>query len=108
MLAGRAANPLAPHPQPARLSRQTANGTNPVSAYLLKRQLTLHGVSLDGVRADRVLGEALASGADPLHLIAIFRLSEATALKYATLTRRLLAPGDREAALKARPPHSQR
>ncbi|MET9859435.1 hypothetical protein ABZY93_08885 [Streptomyces smyrnaeus] len=47
------------------LSRQTANGTGPVSRYFLKRQLTLRGVSLDRVRADRVLGEALASGADP-------------------------------------------
>lgn len=72
------------------VSRQTANGTDPVSAYFLKRQLTLHGVSLDRVRADRVLGEALATGADPLHLTAIFDLSETTAVKYAGLARRFL------------------
>ncbi len=78
------------------VSRQTANGTSPVSAYFLKRQFTLHGVSLDRVRADRVLGEALASGADPLHLTAIFDLSETTAVKYATLARQLLAVGGHE------------
>ncbi|MEU2250961.1 hypothetical protein [Streptomyces sp. NPDC019224] len=72
------------------VSRQTTNGTSPVSAYFLKRQLTLHGVSLDRIRADRVFGEALATGADPLHLTAIFDLSETTAVKYATLARQLL------------------
>ncbi|MEU7598669.1 hypothetical protein AB0B79_37490 [Streptomyces sp. NPDC039022] len=74
------------------VSRQTANGTGPVSTYFLKRQLTLHGVSLDRVRADRVLGEAIATGADPLHLTAVFDLSETTAVKYAILARQLLVP----------------
>ncbi|AEW95138.1 MULTISPECIES: hypothetical protein [Streptomycetaceae] len=72
------------------VSRQTANDTGPISPYFLKRQLTVHGVSLDRVRADRVLGEALATGADPLHLTAIFDLSETTAVKYAALARQLL------------------
>ncbi|MFE4915492.1 hypothetical protein ACFRCX_28725 [Streptomyces sp. NPDC056652] len=72
------------------LSRQTANGTSPVSAYFLNRQLTPHGVSPDRVRAGRVLGEALATGADPLHLTAIFGLSETTAVKYAPLARQRL------------------
>ncbi|WP_327415338.1 site-specific integrase [Streptomyces sp. NBC_01233] len=90
------------------VSRQTANGTDPVSAYFLKRQLTLHGVSLDRVRVDRVLGEALATGADPLRLTAIFNLSETTAVKYATLARRLLTPANHEAEPKDRPPRSQR
>ncbi|MCI3929203.1 hypothetical protein [Streptomyces sp. AN091965] len=67
------------------VSRQTANGTGPVSTYFLKRQLTLNGVSLDRIRVDRVLGEALATGADPLHLTTVFGLSETTATKYASL-----------------------
>ncbi len=50
----------------------------PVSTYFLKRQLTLHGVSFDRVRADRVLSEALATGADPVHLSTLFDLSETT------------------------------
>ncbi|MGY4969652.1 hypothetical protein ACWGCC_10530 [Streptomyces nigrescens] len=49
------------------VSQQTAGTTRPVSTYFLKRQLTLQGVSLQRIRADRVLGEALATGADPLH-----------------------------------------
>ncbi|MEV8391799.1 MULTISPECIES: type I-E CRISPR-associated endonuclease Cas1e [unclassified Streptomyces] len=57
---------------------------------VLRRQLTLYGVSLDRVRADRVLGEALATGVDPLHLTAIFDLAESTAAKYAALARQLL------------------
>ncbi len=85
------------------VSRQTANGTGPVSAHFLRRQLTMHGVSLDRVRADRVLGEALATGADPLHLAAIFDISETTAVRYATLARRLLAPAELEAGLAESP-----
>ncbi|MEU1482815.1 hypothetical protein [Streptomyces sp. NPDC005752] len=72
------------------VSRQTALGTGPVSAHFLRHQLTKHGVSLDRVRADRVLGEALATGADPLHLAAIFDISETTAVRYAVLARQLL------------------
>ncbi|MGC0422766.1 hypothetical protein [Embleya sp. AB8] len=72
------------------VSQQTAGTTRPVSNYFLKRQLTLHGVSLARIRADRVLGEALATGADPLHLTVLFDLSPATAVKYAELARRLL------------------
>lgn len=90
------------------VSRQTANGTDPVSAYFLKRQLTLDGVSLDRVRADRVLGEALATGADPLHLTAIFNLSETTAVKYAILARQLITPADHGAEPKDGHPRSQR
>ncbi|MEW1674868.1 hypothetical protein AB0O47_16705 [Streptomyces noursei] len=72
------------------VSRQTALGTGPVSAHFLRHQLTMYGVSLDRVRADRVLGEALATGADPMHLAAIFDISETTAVRYATLARQFL------------------
>ncbi|MFF3019442.1 hypothetical protein [Streptomyces sp. NPDC057939] len=72
------------------VSQQTAGTTHPVSNYFLKRQLTLHGVGLARIRSDRVLGEALATGADPLHLTVLFDLSPATAVKYAELARRLL------------------
>lgn len=48
------------------------------------------GASLGRVRADRVLGKALATGADPPHLTASFDLSETTAVTYATLARQLL------------------
>ncbi|WP_180985998.1 hypothetical protein [Streptomyces sp. CB02959] len=46
--------------------------------------------SLDRIHADRVLGEAIATRADPLHLTVLFDLSPATATKYAQLARPLL------------------
>ncbi|MET9359186.1 hypothetical protein ABZY14_40765 [Streptomyces sp. NPDC006617] len=86
------------------LSRVSANGTGPVSPYFLKRQLTLHGVSLDRVRANRVLGEALATGADPIHLTTLFDLSETTAVKYTILARQLLfEPSGQEPNPKPQP-----
>jgi hypothetical protein len=49
------------------VSRISALGTRPVSPdYLDKHQL--HGISLEHIRRDRILQEALATGADPLHL----------------------------------------
>ena len=44
----------------------------------------LRGVQLEQIRGDRVLKEALAAGADPLHLTAVFHLSLATATATAT------------------------
>ncbi|MEV5510707.1 hypothetical protein [Streptomyces orinoci] len=40
----------------------------------MERRLTLRGVSLARIRADPVLGEAFATGADPLHLGVLFDL----------------------------------
>jgi integrase len=49
------------------ISRISALGTGPVSpVYLDKHQL--RGISLERIRRDRILQEALATGADPLHL----------------------------------------
>jgi hypothetical protein len=49
------------------VSRISALGTGPVSPdYLDKHQL--HGISLERIRRDRSLHEALATGAGPLHL----------------------------------------
>lgn len=73
------------------VSQQSANGTAPVSTYFLKKHLTLRGVSLHCVRSDRVLHEALTSGADPLRLAVVFGLHPTTATKYAELARRILA-----------------
>ena len=54
------------------VSRISALGTRPVSPdYLDKHQL--HGISLEHIRRDRILHEALATGADPLHLALVFQ-----------------------------------
>ncbi|MEV0227133.1 hypothetical protein [Streptomyces sp. NPDC050704] len=39
-------------------------------------------ISLDRLRQDRILEEALASGADPLHLGHLFSLGAKTSLRY--------------------------
>ncbi|TQM11002.1 hypothetical protein FB558_3532 [Pseudonocardia kunmingensis] len=72
------------------VSTVTATGTAPVSDYYLSWHLLLRGVQLEQVRGDRVLQEALAVRADPLHLAAVFHLSSATAIAYADIARSLL------------------
>jgi hypothetical protein len=72
------------------VSAVTATGTAPVSDYYLSWHLLLRGVQLEQIRGDRVLHEALAVRADPLHLAAMFHLSTATAIAYADIARSLL------------------
>jgi integrase len=72
------------------VSAVTATGTAAVSDYYLSWHLLLRGVQLEQIRADRVLHEALAVRADPLHLAAMFHLSTATAIAYADIARSLL------------------
>jgi hypothetical protein len=65
--------------------------TTPVSTFTFRK--TLRGqdaATLEQLRVDRQLDEALASGADPLHLAALFGLDEKTAIRYATAARALL------------------
>ena len=55
------------------VSRISALGTGPVSPdYLDKHQP--RGVCLEHIRRDRILHEALATGADPLHLSLVFNI----------------------------------
>ena len=71
------------------VSRISALGTGPVSAdYLDKHQL--HGISLEQIRRDRILAEALATGADPLHLALAFNIDHTNAMAYANAARNLL------------------
>ena len=72
------------------VSAVTATGTAPISDYYLSWHLLLRGVQLEQIRGDRVLHEALAVRADPLHLAAVFHLSSATAIAYADIARSLL------------------
>jgi integrase len=72
------------------ISRVSALGTGPVSAdYLGKHQL--RGMSLDHIRRDRILQEALATGADPLHLSLVFNIDHTNAMTYANAARNLLS-----------------
>src|SRR5713101_4308328 len=48
------------------ISGKTALGTEPVSKSYINCQLRRHGVSVERIRRDRVLHEALTAGPDPL------------------------------------------
>ena len=49
-----------------------------------------NGFSIDRIRADRILHEALTAGPDPLHLTLVFNIDHSTALRYATVAEHLL------------------
>ncbi|MCP2290797.1 hypothetical protein [Nocardia amikacinitolerans] len=72
------------------VSKESALRTGPVSATFLQnlRGLT---ATLERLRIDRHLEEALACGADPLHLSVVFGLSDTTALRWATNAHQLLS-----------------
>ena len=72
------------------ISEKTALATGPVSRSYLNWNLQRHGVSIERIRRDRVLHEALAARADPLHLALVFGLSHTTASKYALIACDLL------------------
>jgi integrase len=71
------------------INGQTAPGTGPVSPEWLT---SLRGLpaTLDRLRIDRQLEEALTHGADPLHLAAVFGIDDSTAIRYAVSARQLL------------------
>jgi len=46
--------------------------------------------TLERLRVDRQLEEALTCGGDPLHLAAVFGIDDTTAIRYAAIARQLL------------------
>jgi hypothetical protein len=71
------------------VSKESALRLGPVSAAFIQNLRGLPA-NLERLRIDRQLDEALASGADPLHLSAVFGMAEQTAIRYATNARQLL------------------
>ena len=71
------------------ISKRSALGTGPVSAPWI-RDLRGLPATLDRLRIDRQLEEALACDADPLHLAAVFGMDTSTAIRYATNARHLM------------------
>jgi hypothetical protein len=68
------------------INAQTALGTGPASRTWVNSALRGHTATIEALRADRQLEEALATGADPLHLAATFGLDPGTAVRYAPAT----------------------
>ena len=75
------------------INNQTAMTTRPVSENWLTSSFRGLGVTLEQLRVDRQLDEALTAGPDPLHLAAVFGVGDETAIRYASAARHLLASG---------------
>ncbi|WP_051047488.1 MULTISPECIES: tyrosine-type recombinase/integrase [Nocardia] len=73
------------------ISKETALRTGPVSTAFLPN---LRGMTatLERLRIDRKLEEALACGADPLHLLVMFGITGTNAVRWATNARQLADP----------------
>jgi hypothetical protein len=71
------------------VSQRSALGAGPVSAPWI-RELRGLPATLERLRIDRQLEEALACDADPLHLAAVFGMDTSTAIRYATNARHLM------------------
>jgi hypothetical protein len=72
------------------VSARTAVGLGPVSLPWANQILRGLPATLERLRIDRQLEEALTHRADPLHLAVVFDLDESTAIRYAASARRLL------------------
>lgn len=72
------------------ISRQSATNLGPVSAPWIGRVLRGLPATLERLRIDRQLEEALTHRADPLHLAVVFGIDESTAVRYAANARQLL------------------
>jgi hypothetical protein len=74
------------------VTERTAHGDQAASPYWLRSHFKGTGLTLNRIRMDRQLEEALTHGPDPLHLTAVFGISERAAINYAKLGRQLLQP----------------
>lgn len=73
------------------VNTKTVLNTGPVSGPFVRFGLGRNGFSIDRIRADRILHEALTAGPDPLHLTLVFNIEHSTALRYATVAEHLLS-----------------
>jgi len=72
------------------INQQTAMTTRAVSENWLTETCRGLTATLERLRVDRQLEEALTCGADPLHLAAVFGIDDTTAIRYAAIARQLL------------------
>jgi hypothetical protein len=73
------------------INKQTALETAPISGVSVSAALRGQTATLERLRVDRQLEEALVHGPDPLHLAEVFGLAEKAAIRYADSARALLA-----------------
>ncbi|MFG1967397.1 hypothetical protein [Nonomuraea sp. NPDC049028] len=78
------------------INQLSALGTGPVSKIYFAKSLRGQAATLERLRVDRQLEEALTHGPDPLRLAAVFGLDPKTAIRYAENASVLLATGAEE------------
>jgi hypothetical protein len=75
------------------INQATAGGLQPVSRSYVQAAMRRAGITAQQLRAARLLGEAEASGGDPLQLTHLFGISDPTAIRYCTELNDATAPG---------------
>ncbi|MDQ6614331.1 MAG: hypothetical protein M3083_06215 [Actinomycetota bacterium] len=72
------------------VTQQTALGHGPAGRLWVTDAVRGLTATLEALRVDRQLDEALTHGPDPLHLAAVFGIDDKTAIRYADAARQLL------------------
>ena len=72
------------------ITQQTALEVGPAGKLWTTKAVRGLAATLERLRVDRQLEEALTHGPDPLHLATVFGIDEKTAIRYATAARQLL------------------
>ncbi|WP_190813401.1 site-specific integrase [Saccharopolyspora pogona] len=72
------------------IAQQTAIEVGPVGKLWVTKAVRNLTGTLERLRADRQLEEALTHGPDPLHLAVVFGIDDKTAIRYAAAARQLL------------------
>ncbi|MER5277194.1 hypothetical protein ABT025_15730 [Streptomyces sp. NPDC002809] len=72
------------------INKQTATKTSRASNHWISAAMRGQDATLERLRVDRQLEEALTRGPDPLHLAEVFGLDEKTAMRYSDSARALL------------------
>ena len=76
------------------ITRKTAHTGEPASRFWMSRLFRSLPVTAAQLRDDRIVEEALAGRADPLHLAAVFGFGARTGLRYAQAARHTGEPAD--------------
>ncbi|MGW4739181.1 hypothetical protein [Nocardia xishanensis] len=72
------------------INKQTASTTRAISDNALTAPFRRRAATLEALRIDRQLDEALTHSPDPLHLAVVFGLDETTAIRYCAAARQIL------------------
>jgi hypothetical protein len=86
------------------VTRKTAHTGEPVSEFWMNRLFRSLPVTTEQLRDDRIVEEAIAGRADPLHLAAVFGFGPRTGLRYAQAARQVNEPTDAQSSRQASDP----